>query len=196
MTRNYFVSGLVVVSMLGLTLTSPIIANAATTASQQPTDDQLKDRINFRIDTDNLIRKYDIKVKVVGGVVTLSGDVAKASQKAEAGRVAKIAGVTRVDNTIVVDPTEDKSVTDKMKGGMSKTGEKIDDAWITTKVNWFFVGEDTLKHSKIDVDTKNNIVTLNGTVTSTAGKARAAQLARQTDGVKSVVNNLKIGAGK
>lgn len=196
MTRNYFVSGLVVVSMLGLTLTSPIIANAQTTAAPQPTDDQLKDRINFRIDTDNLIRKYDIKVKVAAGVVTLSGDVATATQKAEAGRVAKIAGVARVDNTIVVDPTEDKSVTEKVKGGMSKTGEKIDDAWITTKVNWFFVGEDTLKHSKIDVDTKNNIVTLNGTVTNTAGRARASQLARQTDGVKNVVNNLKIGAGK
>lgn len=196
MTRNHFISGLVVVSMLGLTLTSPIIANAATVAAQQPTDDQLKDRIVFRIDTDNLIRKYDIKVKVTGGVVTLSGDVATAAQKAQAGRVAKVAGVTRVDNTIVVDPTEDKSIGDKMKNGMSKTGEKIDDAWITTKVNWFFVGEDTLKGSKIDVDTKNNIVTLNGTVTNTAGKARAAQLARQTDGVKRVINNLKIGVSK
>lgn len=113
MTRNHFISGLVVVSMLGLTLTSPIIANAATVAAQQPTDDQLKDRIVFRIDTDNLIRKYDIKVKVTGGVVTLSGDVATAAQKAQAGRVAKVAGVTRVDNTIVVDPTEDKSIGDK-----------------------------------------------------------------------------------
>lgn len=198
MSRNYFVSGLAVVSLLGLTMTSPIIAsaNAATTEVQAPTDAQLKDRIEFRIDTSNLVRKYDIKVKVAGGVATLSGDVQNAAQKAEAGRLAKIAGITRVDNTIVVDPTEDKSLADKVKGGMSKTGDKIDDAWITTKVNWFFLGEDTLKHSKIDVDTKNNVVTLNGTVTNAAGKARAAQLARQTDGVKSVVNNLKIGASK
>ena len=196
MSRNYFVSGLVVVSLLGLTMTSPIIANAAAATVQQPTDDQLKDRIAFRIDTNNLVRKYDVKVKVAGGVATLSGDVQSAAQKAEAGRMAKITGITRVDNTIVVDPTEDKSLADKVKSGMSKTGEKIDDAWITTKVNWFFVGEDTLKHSKIDVDTKNNVVTLNGTVTNAAGKARAEQLARQTDGVKSVVNNLKIGVSK
>jgi len=58
------------------------------------------------------------------------------------------------------------------------------------------VGEDLLKHSNINVDTKNNVVTLNGTVMSMAGKNRAAQLARQTDGVKNVVNNLTIGPKK
>ena len=196
MSRNYFVSGLVVVSMLGLTLTSPMIATAATTAAQQPTDDQLKDRIVFRLDTDNLVRKYDIKVKVDHGVVTLSGDVANAAQKAQAARDAKITGVSRVDNQIVIDKGEDASQADKIKNGMSKTGEKIDDAWITTKINWFFVGEDTLKGSKIDVDTKNNIVTLNGTVTNAAGRARAERLARQTDGVKNVINHLTIGMKK
>lgn len=193
MSRNYFVSGLVVISMLGLTLTSPIIANAATTATQQPTDDQLKERIVFKIDTDNVVRKYDIKVKVAAGVVTLSGDVATAAQKAEAGRIAKIVGVTRVDNNIIIDKDEDLSLGEKVKNGMNKSGEKISDAWITTKVNWFFVGEDSLKGSKIDVDTKDNVVTLNGTVTNAAGKARAEALAKDTDGVKRVVNNLKIG---
>ncbi len=196
MSRNYFVSGLFVasmVSLLGLTLTAPILANAATTESQQATDDQLKDRIVFRIDTTNSVRKYDINVKVASGVATLSGDVKTAAQKAEAGRLAKIAGITRVENNIVVDKNEDVDLSAKVKNGMNKSGEKISDAWITTKVNWFFVGEDSLKGSKIDVDTKNNIVTLNGTVTNAAGKARAAALANYTDGVKRVVNNLKIG---
>ena len=194
MSRNYFVSGLVVVSLLGLTLTSPIIASASGAASQQPTDDTLKDKIVFRIDTTNSVRKYDIKVKVDHGVATLTGDVATAAQKAEAARLAKIVGITSVVNNIVIDPDEDRSLAEKVKSGMNKSGEKISDAWITTKVNWFFVGEDSLKGSKIDVDTKNNIVTLNGTVTNAAGKARAEELARDTDGVKRVVNNLKIGA--
>ena len=61
-------------------------------------------------------------------------------------------------------------------------------------MNWFFLGEDSLKGSKIDVDTKDNVVTLSGTVTNAAGKARAEALAKDTDGVKRVVNNLKIGA--
>jgi len=193
MSRKYFINGLMVVSMLGLTLTAPIIATAAPITVQKPTDGDLKDRINFRIETNNITRKYDIHVAVDNGVATLTGDVATAAQKAEAGRLAKITGITKVVNSIKVDKGVDKSLGDKMKSGMSKTGEKIDDAWITTKVNWFFVGEDTLKDSHINVDTKNNVVTLNGTVTNLAGKNRAAQLARQTDGVKSVVNNLTIG---
>jgi len=196
MSRKYFVSGLVVVSMLGLTLTTPVIASAAAVAVQKPTDNDLKDRIAFRLDTNNLVREYDIKVSVSNGVATLSGDVANAAQKAEAGRLAKITGISKVENNITIDKGVDKSLADKMKGGMAKTGDKIDDAWITTKVNWFFVGEDTLKGSHINVDTKNNVVTLNGTVTNLAGKNRAAQLARQTDGVKSVVNNLTIGPKK
>jgi hyperosmotically inducible protein len=196
MSRNYFVKGLVVVSMLGLTLTAPVIANAAPAAVQKSTDDQLKDRINFRLDTSNITRKYDIHVAVNNGVATLTGDVATDAQKAEAARLAKVTGVTKVDNQIKVDKGVDKSLMDKSKNGLSKAGEKIDDAWITTKINWFFVGEDSLKGSHINVDTKNNVVTLNGTVTNLAGKNRAAQLARQTDGVKNVINNLTIGTKK
>ena len=47
----------------------------------------------------------------------------------------------------------DKTLGERIKGGFSKTGEKISDGWITTKLNWFFVGEDLLKGSRIDVDT-------------------------------------------
>jgi osmotically-inducible protein OsmY len=131
-------------------------------------------------------------VKVDKGVATLSGDVATAAQKAEAERLAKVTGVTHVQNDIKVDPTEDKSVADRMKAGLNKTGEKITDAWITTKVKWFFMGEDALKGSDINVDTKDNVVTLKGTVRSAAGKARAVALANHTDGVKKVVDQLTI----
>lgn len=195
MSGRFFVRGLTLVTMLGVTMAAPAIAIASTpqTAAQKSADDTLKDRIAFRLDTNNVVRKYDIKVKVENGVATLSGDVATAVQKAEAARVAKIDGIARVDNQITVDPNEDKTVAERIKNGMSKTGEKIDDAWITTKINWFFVGEDTLKDSHINVDTVNNVVTLKGTVTNAAGKARAEALARQTDGVKRVINNLTIG---
>jgi hyperosmotically inducible periplasmic protein len=75
---------------------------------------------------------------------------------------------------------------------MTKTGEKITDAWITTKVKWFFMGEDELKGSNIDVDTKDNVVTLKGTVRSQAGRVKAVDLAKNTDGVKSVVDQLAV----
>ena len=81
---------------------------------------------------------------------------------------------------------------DRIKGGFNKAGEKISDGWITTKINWFFVGEDLLKGSDIDVDTKDNLVTLKGTVASPAARARALELARATDGVKRVVDQLVV----
>lgn len=163
-------------------------------AQARPSDSLLKDRIQFKLETSDVTRKYDIDVKVDEGMATLSGDVATAAQKAEAGKLAKVDGVAKVTNDIEVDPDADKTLAERTKKGLNKAGEAITDAWITTKVHWFFTGEDLLDGSEINVDTNNGVVTLKGTVKTTAGKARAELLAKQTDGVKRVVNELKIGS--
>jgi hyperosmotically inducible protein len=67
------------------------------------------------------------------------------------------------------------------------------DAWITTRVNQRFVGEKLLKDSNINVDTSKHVVTLKGTVIGPAGRARASRVARGTEGVRRVVNQLTIG---
>ena len=87
-----------------------------------------------------------------------------------------------------------KVVGNKTKDGVSKTGEVMTDAWITSRVSARFVNEDTLKDSNINVDTNDHIVTLKGTVLTSAGRARAGVVARQTEGVRRVVNNLTIGS--
>jgi osmotically-inducible protein OsmY len=46
--------------------------------------------------------------------------------------------------------------------------------------------------TRIDVDTTNGIVYLNGMVQSAEQKARAEQLAGRVDDVKKVVNNLQL----
>ena len=174
---------------------TPRLASAATPpafAPQAPTDAQVKDRVEHRLDVNETTRKYDIDVDVNNHVVTLTGTVATSVQKAEAATLAKVDGVTRVDNKITVDPKVNASLTDKTKHGMSKTGEAITDAWITTKVKYHFVGEDLLKGSNISVDTNNHIVTLKGTVRSAAGRARAVLLTKNTDGVTKVVDQLTI----
>ncbi|MEP7118960.1 MAG: BON domain-containing protein [Acidobacteriota bacterium] len=161
-------------------------------AAPASTDGALKDRIAYRLETSGVVRKYDLKVKVDQGVVALTGTVATAAQKAEAERIAKVEGVKSVTNSVEVDPVVDKTLGERLKGGMSKTGEKITDAWITTKVHWFFVGEDLLKHSDINVDTKDHVVTLSGKVMSRDGRERAVLLAKDTDGVKRVVDNVTV----
>jgi osmotically-inducible protein OsmY len=67
------------------------------------------------------------------------------------------------------------------------------DAGITTAVKSKMAGDDSVKASDIDVDTHNHVVTLNGTVASQAEKERAVMIARNTDGVSSVVDDLTVG---
>jgi len=85
-----------------------------------------------------------------------------------------------------------KVVGNKTKDGVSKTGEIMTDGWITSRVSARFVNEDTLKNSDINVDTNGHIVTLKGTVLTSAGRARAGVVAKQTEGVRGVVNNLTV----
>lgn len=75
---------------------------------------------------------------------------------------------------------------------VATTAEAITDAWITTKVSAQFVDETLLKDSSINVDTADHVVTLKGTVRSAAAKDRAAAIARETEGVKRVVNQLVV----
>ena len=100
----------------------------------------------------------------------------------------------------VVEKTKDavvkdsKIVANKTKDGLSKTGEVMTDAWITTRIHERFIGEDLLKGSDISVDTAKHVVTLKGTVIGRAGRARAVRVALKTEGVHRVVNHLTIAA--
>ena len=50
----------------------------------------------------------------------------------------------------------------------------------------------TVSGLKINVDTADGVVSLTGDVASTIEKRRALEIARETDGVKSVKDQLKI----
>ena len=67
------------------------------------------------------------------------------------------------------------------------------DAGITTAVKSKLVADEMVKAYEIDVDTKNRVVTLTGEIQTSAGKDQALKLARETDGVRDVVDRLTIG---
>ena len=71
-------------------------------------------------------------------------------------------------------------------------GQNIDDASITASVKVKLVADKATNLTRVDVDTNNGTVYLNGSVDSPEQKARAEQLAWQASGVKSVVNNLQV----
>ena len=71
-------------------------------------------------------------------------------------------------------------------------GTNIDDTTITASVKAKLVADKAANLTRVDVDTNNGTVYLNGTVGSAEQKAKAEQLAWQATGVKSVVNNLQV----
>ena len=74
-------------------------------------------------------------------------------------------------------------------------GTNVDDAGITASVKTNLASERGMQTlTAIDVDTNRGVVSLNGVVESSAAKQRAAEIARQTTGVTSVVNNLQVAA--
>ncbi|MCX7211872.1 MAG: BON domain-containing protein [Burkholderiales bacterium] len=66
------------------------------------------------------------------------------------------------------------------------------DAWITTKLKTEQMGASPAIWSDINVETKNGVVQLSGFAKNQADVAKAVEIARKTDGVKSVVNNVII----
>lgn len=66
------------------------------------------------------------------------------------------------------------------------------DASITAGVKTKLAGEKASTLLKVNVDTDQGVVQLNGSVDSERTKQRASELARQVDGVRKVVNNLKV----
>jgi hyperosmotically inducible periplasmic protein len=71
-------------------------------------------------------------------------------------------------------------------------GTNFDDASITASVKSKLVADKAANLTRVDVDTNNGTVYLNGTVDSAEQKTKAEQLAWQAKGVKSVVNNLQV----
>ncbi len=90
------------------------------------------------------------------------------------------------------DKTEDaaQKAGEKTKDAAVKTKDVTADASITAAVKTKLLGDTKVGGLKIDVDTKDNVVTLTGTVKSAAERDEAIRLAKTTTGVKSVVNKL------
>ena len=84
---------------------------------------------------------------------------------------------------------------EKAKANKETVGQSLEDAWIHTKVVAKLITDSQTPERKINVDVVDGAVTLRGQVDTAEGKAEAERLAKDTDGVKSVKNELKVVAG-
>jgi hyperosmotically inducible periplasmic protein len=74
----------------------------------------------------------------------------------------------------------------------STVGATLDEAALTTKIKAKMALDDIVKARSIDVTTRGTTVTLSGIIGSKAEHDRAMALARETDGVTDVVDNLRM----
>ena len=81
---------------------------------------------------------------------------------------------------------------ERAKQNKETIGDTLDDAWIHTKIVAKLIADTNTPERKINVDVVNNVVTLRGTVDTAEAKAEAERVAKETDGVKSVTNQLKV----
>jgi hyperosmotically inducible protein len=100
-------------------------------------------------------------------------------------------------------PDRDAVDTSRAREAGAKVGEKvavaaneaqdaIADGTLTAKIKAKMALDDLVKARTIDVDTGNGVVTVSGHVGSEAERQRALQLARDTRGVRSVVDRLVV----
>ncbi len=72
------------------------------------------------------------------------------------------------------------------------TGQYIDDTVITAKVKAALIEDPTTKATEINVETFKGTVQLSGFVSNQAAANRAVELARGTNGVKGVTNDMRL----
>lgn len=136
------------------------------------------------------LRSSDIDVEVEDNTATLSGTVSDEVHKSLAEALAMNAdGIDKVDNQIAVD--EEFTVEARTDGERS-FGDRVDDAVLTASVKGKLLWSRDAEALNTNVTTENSVVTLSGVATTEEAKQAAQALASNTDGVRSVVNELKV----
>jgi len=160
-------------------------------------DATIEKQVKQVLENDATLANSSIKVASVhGGTVVLSGKADTLSSHHRALMDARsVQGVRKVGSEITSpDRLGDKEIWSDQPpraGAMSSAS----DAWITTKVKVALIGAPgDVSPLKINVDTRDGIVTLFGTVNSDADKRSAEQQTKKIDGVKSVQNELQVVA--
>jgi len=76
---------------------------------------------------------------------------------------------------------------------VERTEEVVSETSLTAKIKSKMALDDTVKAMTINVSTHGTVVTLTGSVRSESERKRAVQLAKETAGVTSVIDQLRVG---
>lgn len=157
-------------------------------------DAWLDGRIETAFALNRHLNPFSIDTKVENGVAHLSGTVESDIDRDLAGEIAlNINGVTDVRNDLAVkEKGAMEKVADTTRQKTNNLMDAIDDATTTASVKTRLMANDNVKGLSINVDTKDDVVTLSGKVRSTEERDLAEALAKNTDSVAKVMNELTV----
>jgi hyperosmotically inducible periplasmic protein len=128
------------------------------------------------------------------GAVTAA--VAAALSLAACNRADESTAGQRVDGAVADARKATKDAAQEVKQAGAQAADTVKsgamDATITTKINAALAADDKLSAIKIDVDTSNGRVVLNGSAPDAVSRERATTLAAGVEGVSSVDNRLAV----
>jgi hyperosmotically inducible protein len=154
---------------------------APTTVGTEIDDTVVTASVKSALLADADVKSLDVKVETRKGEVMLSGFVDSQTQIERATAVAQaVAGVKTIDNKMAL-KTADTTV-----------GNKVDDGIVTTRVKAALLNDASIKSLDIAVVTRKGEVQLSGFVDNQGQIDKALQIAKATEDVKAVSNEMSI----
>ncbi len=153
----------------------------ATPAAAPPADPELAAAVKASFEGSDKLKARQIEVEAHHGVVFLTGVIDTEDARREAGRLAwRTAGVARVLNFLAV--------------GERSVGTWVEDVMTSSKIKGKILIESEIYSEDVDVSVSNGVVNLIGRVPSEAMRDHIERLCRETQNVKSINNELTVGA--
>jgi hyperosmotically inducible periplasmic protein len=154
-------------------------------AANEKSDDWIEFKIKSALLFHRSVSGSKTKVTVTDGVVTLRGIASSEAQKELTAEYAKdIEGVKDVKNEMTVASAAEPP--------SRILGEVIDDASVTAQVKADLLTHHSTSSLKTKVTTKDGVVTLSGKARNQAEKDLVTKLAKDIQGVRSVVNQMEV----
>jgi len=178
----------------GMAAGAPAKAND-TQATSESVSDQISDarreaQIWTTYATNPHLHAFDLKVEVKGGKAVLNGKVQSEAAKDLAEQIALgVDGVKQVDNRLLVDATYEPP---KRASADRSFGDVVQDATVTASVKSKLLWNAHTDGLDIHVDTHRGQVTLTGTVATATEKDLAGRIAKNTNDVVGVTNQLSV----
>ncbi len=139
----------------------------------------IANRVKEALKEDKNLRSYDLNVRCVDGVVTIQGVVDVLAEKSHAAKVAEgVEGVRAVENRLTV--CSDGAIKDS--DVMFEISEEIN-------------ANDRLDLKRIEVDVKDGVAMLRGSVDSLADKREFEETVSKARGVKDIVSDIRVSPG-